>query len=260
VYGQVWIDGATAAPGQTPQPAAQLGYGPEGSDPARRGLAWVDASFNVDAGNNDEFMASMLPTRGAFRLSVYRYSTTGGRDWLYADLNGPIGRRQAAHPTRGKLTWPGTPTRTADNTYDYYLVAVDSSYNRSGPSNTVTATAAPRTVSVTFNVTVPNLTPAASTVYIAGSLHLLDGNLPEWDPAGVSLTQVGPYAWEITLTGAEGTSIEYKYALGSWDFVEKGPSCEEINNRSLTLNYGSTGTMLVNDIVANWRNVSPCGN
>ena len=51
---------------------------------------WVEASFNVDAGNNDEFKASMLPeTTGTFDY-VYRYTTTNGRDWLYADLNGPI--------------------------------------------------------------------------------------------------------------------------------------------------------------------------
>jgi hypothetical protein len=62
------------------------------------------------------------------------------------------------------------------------------------------------------------------------------------------------------LTGKEGTQIEYKYALGSWDYVEKGAACDEIGNRQLTLSYGSTGTQTVNDIVLNWRNVAPCGN
>ncbi len=50
----------------------------------------MDASFNVDAGNNDEFLASLLPeSTGTFDY-LYRYTTTNGRDWLYADLNGPV--------------------------------------------------------------------------------------------------------------------------------------------------------------------------
>ena len=61
-YGQVWIDGATYLPGPTESLMAQLGYGPEGSNPADNpDWVWVDATFNVNAGNNDEFKASMLP-------------------------------------------------------------------------------------------------------------------------------------------------------------------------------------------------------
>ena len=65
---------------------------------------------------------------------------------------------------------------------------------------------------------------------------------------------------KITFTGQEGTQIEYKYALGSWDYVEKDGSCGETANRQLTLSYGATGTQVVNDTVPNWRNVAPCGN
>jgi hypothetical protein len=42
--------------------------------------------------------------------------------------------------------------------------------------------------------------------------------------------------------------------------VEKSAACAEISNRQLTLSYGSGGTQSVNDTVANWRNVAPCGN
>jgi len=90
-YGQVWIDGETSKPGATPTLEAQLGFGPHGSNPAGNAAwTWVDATFNVDAGNNDEFVASMLPDAVGTYDYVYRYSTTNGRDWLYADLNGPI--------------------------------------------------------------------------------------------------------------------------------------------------------------------------
>src|SRR5690606_16817407 len=49
---------------------------------------WVPAAFNGDAGNNDEFAASLLPEAPGSYDYAYRYSTTGGRDWVYADLDG----------------------------------------------------------------------------------------------------------------------------------------------------------------------------
>jgi hypothetical protein len=136
--------------------------------------------------------------------------------------------------------------------------ALDTSFNRSGNSNEVSATAAARTVSVTFNVTAPDT--QGRTVHIAGTLSRLDGGLGDWNPGGVALTKVNDTLWTITLTGKEGTQIEYKYALGSWDYVEKDNVCGEVGNRMLTLAYGASGQQTVNDTVQNWRNVAPCGN
>jgi glycosidase/fibronectin type 3 domain-containing protein len=325
VYGQVWIDGVTNQPGATPGLMAQLGFGPVGSNPAGNlDWIWVDAAFNVDAGNNDEFMASLLPESVGTFDYLYRYSTTHGRDWLYADLNGPV-PAGAQPPNPGKLTvnssgdttppavptglrvvsaspvgielaWDavqGDPTLygyevrrsgtsggpyttlalvvgatdyvdsaiNEGGTYYYVVRSVDTSFNRSADSAEVTAVAERRTVTVTFNVTVPASTDGTGrSVYIAGTLDRLNGGLPSWDPGATVLTQVDATHWTITLTGAESTQIEYKYTLGSWDYVEKGASCEELANRTLTLNYGTDGTQAINDTVLNWRNVAPCGN
>lgn len=322
VYGQVWIDGVTGQPGPTDNLLAQLGFGPEGSNPdGNPAWTWTAADFNVDAGNNDEFVAQMLPQQIGVFDYVYRYSTDNAQSWLYADLNGPVpgglppnpgkltvtgtGDTMApaaptgltvvsAAPNAVELAWDAHPNDDGDlagfeiyregallttldepaatgyvdnavaqgNTYHYYVIAVDTVYNRSDPSNTVTATAERRMVDVTFNVTVPAWTPTDRDVHIAGTLSLLDGNMPDWDSTAVSLTEVGPFEWAITLSGLEGTNIEYKYTLGSPDFfdVEKGVACAEIDNRTLTLDFGSDGNMLVDDTVLNWRNVDPCGN
>jgi len=324
VYGQVWIDGATNQPGQTPGLRAQLGFGPAGSNPdGNAAWAWVDAAFNVDAANNDEFKASLLPEAVGTFDYLYRYSTTNGQSWLYADFNGPV-TLGAMPPNPGKLTvnssgdttapviptglkvvsaspaaielqWDAiggdaslygyeilrsdksggpyatlalvtanafTDTVIAEGATYYYVVrAVDTSFNRSGNSAEVTATASLRTVTVTFTVTVPATTDATgSSVHIAGTLDLLDGNLPQWDPGATSLTRIDATHWSITLTGKETTQILYKYTLGDWDHVEKDGSCGEVANRLLNLSYGSTGTQTVNDTVLNWRNVAPCGN
>ncbi len=322
VYGQVWIDGVTNEPGPTSSLMAQAGFGPEGSNPdGNADWVWETASFNVDAGNNDEFKASFLPqVVGTFDY-VYRYSTTNGQAWLYADLDGPIPTGSLPpHPGKltvtstGDTTPPAAPTGllvssaspsaislawdlhpntdgdlagfevyrdsillatvtdpsatsytdsavTENESYSYYIVAFDTSFNHSGPSNTVTATAAPRKVTLVFSVTVPATTDATGrSVYIAGFLDRLDGGLPQWDPGGVVLTRVDATHWSITLTGNESVQIEYKYTLGDWDHVEKDAACGEVANRQLTLAYGSTGTQNVNDTVENWRNVAPCGN
>jgi hypothetical protein len=39
-----------------------------------------------------------------------------------------------------------------------------------------------------------------------------------------------------------------------------GASCEEIDNRTATVTYGTDGTMTLDDTVLNWRNTGPCGN
>ena len=101
-YGQVWIDGVTNQPGATPGLRAQLGFGPDGCNPAGNAAwTWVDGAFNTDAGNNDEFMASLLPEAVGQFDYAYRYTTTGGRDWLYADLDG-IGNGYSAGAGRAR--------------------------------------------------------------------------------------------------------------------------------------------------------------
>ena len=57
-----------------------MGYGPpSGSDPdANPAWKWVEASFNVNAGNNDEFMAVLLPEMVGTFDYAYRYTTNAG--------------------------------------------------------------------------------------------------------------------------------------------------------------------------------------
>ncbi len=322
-YGQVLIDGATNQPGQTPNLRAQLGFGPANSDPnGNAAWSWVDAAFNTDAGNNDEFVASLLPESvGSFDYA-YRYSTTNGASWIYADLDGigngydpaqagkltvvssgdtsaptaPTGLNVlSASPAGIELAWDaiaGDPSlygyevlRSASSggpytmitrvtgisfmdmvvtegaTYYYVVRSLDQSFNRSANSGEVAGMAQLRTVTLTFNVTVPATTDATGrSVYIAGFLDRLDGSLPQWNPGGVVLTRMDATHWTITLTGKESTQIEYKYTLGDWDHVEKDGACGEIANRTLTLSYGTTGIQTVNDTALNWRNVAPCGN
>ena len=156
-------------------------------------------------------------------------------------------------------------TSVVENTTYWYVVrAVDTSFNRSDWSSEVSATTELRTVTLTFNVTVPATTDGVGLdVNIAGFLDRLDGGYPQWNPKETPLTRVDATHWTIIFTGDEGTQLEYKYVLvhpTDWHHVEKDGTCSEIANRQLTLAYGTDGTQVVNDTVLNWRNVAPCGN
>jgi glycosidase len=314
IYGQVWIDGHTGLPGPTEGLLAEVGYGPDGSHPdGHPEWVWVTAGFNVDAGNNDEFMGQLLPEAVGGYDYAYRYSTTAGRTWIYADLDGigngydpaqagdlvvnPSGdntppvapgnlRLLEASANFIHLAWdavaeadlyryevyrsaePGGPYSrlgrvlapsaeytdwdvAAGEGYAYVVAAVDTSFNESADSNELIATAQPRQVPVTFNVALPDSTPPDGDIYLAGSFN-------GWDPSGTLMARVGLFA-TVTLTFYEGDQLEYKYTRGSWSNVEKDASCHEIDNRALTVDFGSDGAMTVDDTVLNWRNTAPCG-
>ena len=330
VYGQVYVEGVTDQAGDPGQIRAEVGFGPDGSDPSAW-TNWWPMTHNAGCGgcgNNYEYMGKMVPeVVGTFDYLV-RFSTNNGQSWTYGDVDGwwpDPGQSQTNDPgamvvnASADTTAPATPANlmviaqspegielewdavvdptlhgyevlrgnasggpyveiaetsatdytdtniVEDASYFYVVRAVDTSFNRSGNSNEVQGTAERRTVSVVFTVTVPATTDGTGKIVnIAGSLDALGTGLPSWNPGQTPLSRVDATHWTITLTGKEGTYIEYKYALGNgdfdWTYGEKSNACVEILNRTLTLQYGLTGTQLVNDTVANWRNVAPCGN
>jgi len=85
IYGQVYILGVTSQSGATPGLRAQVGYGPNTSDPrGNPDWTWFEAVFNGDVGSNDEFMGTLLPEAVGEYDYVYRYSTNDAASWVYA--------------------------------------------------------------------------------------------------------------------------------------------------------------------------------
>lgn len=311
IYGQVWIDGVTEIPGATPGLLAQVGYGPNESDP--RGnveWTWYDATFSGQAGNNDEFVGTLLPeVVGEFDY-VYRYSTNGAVSWVYAYENGPVqdpyDSSKAGDLTvnpSSDITDPSAPVLAVDDwsassislswtestddvavyaydiyrstdgllfekigrtlapvttytdmsvenleMYYYFVVALDTSFNRSENSNIVEQMAEPKMVQVTFEITVPPWTPGV--VYIVGG-HPAVGN---WNPGAVPMTKVSDALWTYTADILDGTSFEFKITRGNWETVMKGTDGnEELANLPITVNYGTDGTQLYEYTVLNWR-------
>lgn len=137
---------------------------------------------------------------------------------------------------------------TTAQTYNYYVVAFDDSYNRAAASNVVTATAEPRLVAVTFRIGVPAYTNG--TVYIVGDIP----QFGPWNPGLVAMTQVDATTWEYTVDVLDGTSMQYKFTRGSWDTVESWGSIVTVNNRSVQIDYGTDGTQVVDMTATDWGN------
>jgi glycosidase len=146
---------------------------------------------------------------------------------------------------------------TTGETYEYYIVAFDTSFNRSEPSNIVEATAEFRQVEVTWRATVPEWTGLAGpyTVYVAGNSGAVFGAM--WNPSAQPLTQVEDDVWEFTTWVNDGTPLEYKYTRGDWERVEWWGSLVGFANREVTISYGDEGTQLIEDTVHNWRDPLP---
>ncbi len=90
---------------------------------------------------------------------------------------------------------------------------------------------------VTFIIdSLPDYTPPGDDLYITG-------NFNGWNPGDpvYMMQKNAQNLWEITLDGfSNGEGIEFKFTRGDWATVEKGPSGEEIENRSFTFGNGET--------------------
>ncbi|MCP4287117.1 MAG: hypothetical protein GY792_22175, partial [Gammaproteobacteria bacterium] len=137
---------------------------------------------------------------------------------------------------------------TTGQTYLYAALAFDTSWNRSGLSNPVSATAEDKLVEITFLVRVPDYTPGI--VYLVGDIP----ELAAWNPSALPMTPVTSNTWTITRTVLDSTPFEFKYTRGSWDTVENWGAISGLNNRLGMVSYGADGTQLIDNTARDWGN------
>jgi glycosidase len=124
IYAQIWINGVTSQPGQADGVRGQVGFGPDGSQPDDA-WTWEEMAFNGDAGNNDEFVGSLLPDQlGDFDYAV-RWSGDGGQTWFLADLDGP--QRDGTLDNPGALTVNPSDDTSAPSAPNLSLAGVTAS-------------------------------------------------------------------------------------------------------------------------------------
>ena len=88
VYAQIYMNGVTDAAGQGADVQAWIGYSTTDTDPSTW-TNWIPATFNVDAGNNDEYVADIgaaIPQAGNyFYASRFQYQN---QSYVYGGFNG----------------------------------------------------------------------------------------------------------------------------------------------------------------------------
>ena len=90
IYGRIYEQGVTESAGASGAVTAELGYGPDGTDPrVDPGWSWFNAGFNVQVGNDDEYQGGFtLPIYNGNYRYTYRFSLDAGDTLTAADLDG----------------------------------------------------------------------------------------------------------------------------------------------------------------------------
>ena len=140
VYGRVYSMGLTdmtTGNDIAPELSGQVGYGPDGSDPAvDAGWVWFDATGNPgwDGGaagepNNDEYQATLtVPAPGEYDFA-YRFSGDSGATYTYCDGQGPGSSDGYQIANAGQMTATGSVVIPAS------LVIAEVYYNEPGADN-----------------------------------------------------------------------------------------------------------------------------
>ncbi|RYZ52286.1 MAG: choice-of-anchor D domain-containing protein, partial [Sphingobacteriales bacterium] len=89
VYAQVYESGVTDPAGQGAGISAWIGYSATNSNPNTASWTWVPATFNTQAGNNDEYTANIGSSLGAGTYYyASRFQKTGSSVYSYGGLGG----------------------------------------------------------------------------------------------------------------------------------------------------------------------------
>ncbi|MBI3958158.1 MAG: hypothetical protein HY328_05055, partial [Chloroflexi bacterium] len=86
----VTIEGATGEEEAAPGILAQAGFAPALPDalPGAEEIRWVEAEYAGEADGGDLYAATVLPDAVGDYLFGFRFSVTGGREWVYAGTDG----------------------------------------------------------------------------------------------------------------------------------------------------------------------------
>ncbi len=88
-YGQIYETVITPPAGADSAVRVQVGMGFPSVNPQYQAWEWRNANFNVQAGNNDEYMGTFATgfEAGSYRYA-YRFSLDHGVSWTYCDKDG----------------------------------------------------------------------------------------------------------------------------------------------------------------------------
>jgi hypothetical protein len=215
IYARVYVEGVTAGAGRGVGVKAQAGFGAAGGTPDGS-WTWVDAEWNADDGNNDEYRARLTPPAAGTFDVAFRFSADDGATWLVADRDGTTNGYAPAQATKLTVAAQSAVSVSAVSP-DFVSVATTTSVTITGAgfatgatvtfggvpatnvqvtsATTLTATTPKRTAGrVAVEVTVPSVgagSKADAFAYVAriASAPTADGALTEWTSDYLVATQ-----------------------------------------------------------------------
>ncbi|WP_396146844.1 choice-of-anchor J domain-containing protein [Flavobacterium sp.] len=107
-YGQVYQSGVTDSAGQGSGITVQFGYNGTDTDPSTW-TSWSAASYNVDYGNNDEYLYTFTPPSSGTFYYTFRYRQ-GSCNWIYGGYSAGGGGAWSGSNVSGILTVTASPT------------------------------------------------------------------------------------------------------------------------------------------------------
>ncbi|MFN5181657.1 MAG: hypothetical protein ACK5D5_01385, partial [Bacteroidota bacterium] len=190
VYGQVFLSGVTNSAGQASGMTAQLGYSTSNTDPSTWSN-WINASFNTQSGNNDEFVSSIGSSlsSGTYYYA-FRYSYNGCT-YVYGGLNGP---------------WNGTTSGNGTLTIDpYQTITLSSSIG----TNAQSVCQGAAITNITYNIgsggtgaTVSGLPSGVSGSYSSGVFTISGTASAASNTYTYTVTTTGPNSCTTSVTGS----------------------------------------------------------
>jgi len=106
-----------------------------------------------------------------------------------------------------------------------------------------------------INVTVPSSTPSNAVVYLSGNFSTLGTGMSsanDWVANEIPMTKTGTNTWTLNVSAVSGTTLQYKFDLGTWDNTEETSSCGALANRTFYFN-GSGSSYTANNTVTAWK-------
>ena len=107
-YGQVYQSGVTDSAGQGSGITVQFGYNGTDTDPSTW-TSWSAASYNVDYGNNDEYLYTFTPPSSGTFYYTFRYRQ-GSCNWIYGGYSAGGGGAWSGSNVSGILTVTASPS------------------------------------------------------------------------------------------------------------------------------------------------------
>jgi hypothetical protein len=131
-YGQVYQAGVTEAVGANSTITAEFGYNTTNNNPNSLGWTWLPATYNLQAGNNDEYTNTFIPATSGTFYYTFRFRQ-GTCDWVYGGYNSGF--------------WNGTT-----NVNGILNVNATSAVGIASASQTICSGSAPTAISIASNV------------------------------------------------------------------------------------------------------------